>query len=75
MPAAKDRISQRLEMARRHVEEGRSIVARQRAIISEMKRKGHEVSTAEDPLDQFVSALDIFEGDYAAIKKDLENSN
>ncbi len=52
-----------LEKARRHVVEGRKIVARQRQLIADLKRKGLPTADAESVLRTFENNLAIFERD------------
>lgn len=46
-----------LEMAFRHVREAEQHVARQKAIIAELRRDGHSTKQAEDILEIFKSTL------------------
>lgn len=43
-----------LEMARRHVAEGRRTVERQRSILAELRTDGHPTSIAETLLQEFM---------------------
>jgi len=53
------KLDEAISLARRHVEEGRRIVERQRKLIAE-KRSGFD---ATDLLKTFERSLEIFEGD------------
>jgi hypothetical protein len=64
---------QKVAIAERHVVDGRRIVARQRALISD-KAAGRDTFDAEQLLDQFERTLEIFEDDYRAIRAELEKS-
>jgi hypothetical protein len=58
--------------AHRHVTQGRRIVARQRELITEIRDRGADSTSAEDLLSAFERSLAIFEDDLAAIiKKEL----
>jgi hypothetical protein len=56
-----------LEMARRHVAQGRKVVARQQAFIEDLKCKGGDAATAERTLALFEQSLAIFEDHLKAI--------
>lgn len=56
-------------LAYEHVAKGQRIVARQRALIAELRERGGECGTAEDLLSIFERSLAIFEDDLAAILK------
>lgn len=64
----------KLEQARRHVFEGKRIVAKQRSLIAKKRAGGLDTSTAEKLLIQFERSLAIFEADLLAIEK-AKNSN
>jgi hypothetical protein len=56
-------------LAQHHVLRGRTIVARQRRMVAEMREVGRDSAVAEDLLAQFERTLKIFEYDLAALKK------
>lgn len=64
-----------LALAERHVLNGRTIVARQRVLVSARKEAGHDTFDAETLVDEFERTLVIFEEDYRAIRTELENQN
>jgi hypothetical protein len=53
----------KVEMAFRHVVQGRRIVARQRQLVEWLALNGRETTKAEQILDSFVRTLAIFEDD------------
>ncbi len=65
-------VLRKLALAERHVLEGRKIVARQRDLVA--SRGGYDMAFAEQLLDQFERSLATFEGDYRAIRAELEKS-
>jgi len=61
-------LDETIALARRHVEEGRRIVERQRKLIA-AKRVGPD---AADLLKTFERSLEIFEGDLARLLQDKD---
>jgi hypothetical protein len=57
----------RLEMAQRHVSEGRTLVERHRAFIAKLRAAGRPTHKAEALLDACERSLRIFEDDLAAL--------
>lgn len=53
--------SDELELAARHVDRGREIVERQRALIARLRAKGHQTWEYECTLAIFLDSLAIFE--------------
>jgi hypothetical protein len=53
----------KVEMAFRHVVQGRRIVARQRQLVEWLALNGRDTTSAEQILDSFVRTLAIFEDD------------
>jgi len=60
-------VADRLDRARRHVVEGRRIVANQLALVEQLKSSGHDIREAEQTLDLFLQSLAIFEDDLRAL--------
>jgi hypothetical protein len=56
-------------LAQDHVTGAKSIVARQRALIAEIRARGRDSALAEDLLARFERSLAIFEDDLAEIVK------
>jgi hypothetical protein len=61
-------MNEMLDLARKHVVEGRKIVARQRQIVESLRMGGRERMTAEATLDVFERALAIFEDHVRALE-------
>jgi hypothetical protein len=57
-------------LAQQHVTKARSIVARQRELIAEIRARGGDCEKMEDLLSLFERSLAIFEKDLAAITKE-----
>jgi hypothetical protein len=62
-------ISNRRALAMEHVRRGRVVVARQRALINNIRARQGDCSTAEGLLDSFERSLFIFEDDLWEIEK------
>jgi hypothetical protein len=60
----------KMEMAFRHVIDGRRIVARQRERVERLARNGGDTTEAESTLDLFARTLNIFEDDLRRILAD-----
>lgn len=60
----------RLPTAKRHVTDGRRIVAAQRALVARLKAAGHDTSAHEALLDRFERTQCIFEDDLEALKRE-----
>lgn len=58
----------RIELAFRHVIDGRRIVARQRDRVEWLARNGHDTTEAQRTLDLFARTLKIFEDDLRRIE-------
>ena len=56
-------------LAREHVSKGRQIVARQRALILQIREQRRDPAEAEDLLLRFESSLHIFEEDLARLER------
>jgi len=65
-----DPIETTLALARRHVQDGKCIVAAQKKIISEIKACGGDARGAEDLLDTFRRTQAIFEDHLGRLAKD-----
>ena len=61
---AKDQIA----LAREHVTKGRAIVARQRALIEQIRTQRRDPALAEDLLVRFEASLRIFEEDLGRLE-------
>ena len=57
----------RKELAQRHVDTGRRIIARQRQLIAELKAHNHSTKQYESLLSAFETSQAIFESDLAEI--------
>ena len=62
----------RLAQAQRHVLQGKTIIARQEALIARLKRDGHDTSEAEVLLVKFQETQRMHKEDAAAIRKKLD---
>lgn len=60
-----------LEIAKRHVAEGRRVVIRQRQIVVELQKDGHNTTTAEALLEQFEATLEAHIADRDRLNADL----
>jgi hypothetical protein len=60
-----------LEMARRHVAEGERHVARQRELVAELERDGHDTAQSRDLLKQFEELLALHVSDRDRIEQEL----
>ena len=56
-------LNDQIALAREHVVKGRAIVARQRALIEQIRARRSDPSQAEDLLVRFEASLRIFEED------------
>ena len=61
-----------LATAERHVERGREIVARQRAIVRELARDGHDTTSAVDLLQLFEQLQDLHIADRDRLRWELK---
>jgi hypothetical protein len=62
-----------LEMAQRHVTEGRRIVAEQREGVARLKISSHDFHAAQKDLELFEDSLAIFEADLAAPPRKIKS--
>jgi hypothetical protein len=62
-------IDERRAFARRHVEWGRLVIARQRQYLKELKESGRDTEAAEKLLLVFERTQKVFEHDLAALEK------
>ena len=60
---------QRINIARRHVENGRTVIDQQRALIAEKKARGLNTNVSEQLLATFERTQAIFEDDLATFIK------
>jgi hypothetical protein len=63
-------LAEHLALAERHVAQGEEHLARQRKLIADLERHGHDTKQARDLLAQSMQALHI--GDRDRLKKELE---
>jgi hypothetical protein len=63
-----------LEQARRHVAEGKEHLARQRKIIAELERDGHDTKMARELLTQFEETFAIHVEDQERIERELSTA-
>ena len=62
-----------LTLAKRHVEQGRQRVDRQREVVHNLKSAGLETKVNEDVLHLFERLLAKAEGDHARVSRDKAN--
>jgi hypothetical protein len=65
-------LSERLELARRHLEAGRKLVDQQRAMVAKLHSKGLCTEVARHQLELFEITLKLFEEDYQKLKQKLD---
>ena len=63
---------ERLAQAERHVAEGLQHIARQRTVIANLERHGHDTNQARGLLAQFQSTQALHIADRDQLKKELE---
>ena len=61
-----------LALAERHISEGEGTVVRQRQIVADLERDGHDSAMARALLQQFQQLLDLHVADRDRIRKQLE---
>ena len=64
-------IRQHLAMAERHVREGQQRVAKQRRLMDELERDGHDITSARELLYQFESLQATFIADRDRVRDEL----
>ena len=65
-------LSERLAQAERHVAEGVQHIVRQRTIVADLERNGHDTTLARELLAQFQSTQALHIADRDQLKKELE---
>ncbi len=67
------RLREDLALAERHVADGERVVARQRAIVAELERDGHDATAAQarQLLAQFEELLALHVGDRDRLRREL----
>jgi len=65
-------LAEHLALAERHVAQGEEHLARQRKLIADLERHGHDTKQAHDLLAQFESMQALHIGDRDRLKKELE---
>ena len=65
---------QHLAQAERHVTLGETHIAKQRAIVAELERDGHDARIARDLLDQLEQMQELHVADRDRLREDLDAS-
>jgi hypothetical protein len=68
---ARSMLEEHLALAERHVTQGEQHVAKQRAIVAELERDGHDASSARELLDVFEQTQATHMADRDRLRKEL----
>ena len=67
-------IQEHLELANRHVADGEKHVARQKQILAELEREGHDPEQARELLAVFEETLAIYVADRERLERELASA-